>query len=447
MPCSTRFATVIMALFLMRKTAGGGDNTADGSRALEACRLHNIDLRSPAGNMAGSEIDITLRNLSPWQLDVYWLNHTGNPNLIDTMSPGASNEHTSYPGHAFRLQRPAHLGQAALLVREFTVSPDTSVVDAEECTEEPGAESESEIEDILLLVHDQEAPCGPKDSAHWSCVRCLSEAELSSRSVGEFGFIEGEYEEGHVVGQTVDTDYTEHLPFVPPLTAGPGYLKMNMTSGLRQALVQWYRDQKQLSQEFQTEPAVSGGYSNNHIVKMDFLDILDVARFGPIKDVVMAETQRVLEWWTKKRLRHTSTYGARVYRRGAMFIDHVDRGSTHHASVVLQVAQTVDPSGGWPLEVIGPDGRVCEVYLMPGEMVLYEGARIRHGRPMRLRGDEFANVFVHFVPTEWSTIEMHMHKLEALHPGIQHTLRSSSKWLTDKLDKGVVGASKQKQEV
>lgn len=30
-----------------------------------------------------------------------------------------------------------------------------------------------------------------------------------------------------------------------------------------------------------------------------------------------------------------------------------------------------------------------QVYMQPGEMVLYEGARIHHGRPMRLKGNEF----------------------------------------------------------
>ena len=84
-----------------------------------------------------------------------------------------------------------------------------------------------------------------------------------------------------------------------------------------------------------------------------------------------------------------------------MLIDHVDRMDTHlarwllHAiscstrvtcgcwivggSAVLQVHQEVDSDGGWPLEVLLPDGNVGEVYLQPGEMVLYEGAWLRHG--------------------------------------------------------------------
>merc|ERR1712083_637479 len=51
--------------------------------------------------------------------------------------------------------------------------------------------------------------------------------------------------------------------------------------------------------------------------------------------------------------------------------------------------------------VLLPGGRAAEVYLKPGEMVLYEGTWLRHGRPMRLKGDEFANIFTHFAPLDW----------------------------------------------
>ena len=36
-----------------------------------------------------------------------------------------------------------------------------------------------------------------------------------------------------------------------------------------------------------------------------------------------------------------------------------------------------------------------------GEMVLYEAARLKHGRPMRLKGKAFGNIFTHFAPMDW----------------------------------------------
>merc|ERR1712203_1088801 len=88
-------------------------------------------------------------------------------------------------------------------------------------------------------------------------------------------------------------------------------------------------------------------------------------------------------------------------KRHAMLINHVDVDRSHLASAVLQISQQVDDNGGWPLEVTSENGDHYEAYLQPGEMVLYEGAKLRHGRPMRLRGDEFANIFTHFAPPDW----------------------------------------------
>jgi len=70
--------------------------------------------------------------------------------------------------------------------------------------------------------------------------------------------------------------------------------------------------------------------------------------------------------------------------------------------VVIQVSQDVDEDGGWPLEVIDEVGNCWEVYLQHNELVLYEGGRFRHGRPMRLKGNSFANIFSHFAPEGWN---------------------------------------------
>jgi prolyl 4-hydroxylase len=117
---------------------------------------------------------------------------------------------------------------------------------------------------------------------------------------------------------------------------------------------------------------------------------------------VSDEIQRILEWWTGGQpLIPTATFGIRIYHSGSMLINHVDRADTHLASAVIQVAQE-GMGTGWPLEIMHPDdGTVAEVYLQPGELVLYEGARFLHGRPMRLNGTSFANIFSHFKPVDW----------------------------------------------
>jgi len=93
-----------------------------------------------------------------------------------------------------------------------------------------------------------------------------------------------------------------------------------------------------------------------------------------------------------------NVFGLRIYGEGNTLEMHVDRPATHVVSSVLQVAQDVDEP--WPL-MIERDGRVHEIYLDPGQMLLYEGATSDHGRPTPLRGQSFVNLFAHYRPVWW----------------------------------------------
>ena len=61
---------------------------------------------------------------------------------------------------------------------------------------------------------------------------------------------------------------------------------------------------------------------------------------------------------------------------------------------IIQIDQKVDTP--WPLTVIDHNGRKDKVYLEKGEMVLYESAKVMHGRQFYLDGDYYDNLFVHF---------------------------------------------------
>ena len=43
----------------------------------------------------------------------------------------------------------------------------------------------------------------------------------------------------------------------------------------------------------------------------------------------------------------------------------------------------------------------AQVQLWPGQMLLYESARLLHARPRPMAGDYFASVFLHYRPTNW----------------------------------------------
>ena len=87
-----------------------------------------------------------------------------------------------------------------------------------------------------------------------------------------------------------------------------------------------------------------------------------------------------------------------------MMVNHRDDARDRIFGVVANVAQDVDE--GWPLyiEAVDASGRPLdepeyhEVFLQPGTMVLYEAARLTHGRARRLRGRSYTNAFIHFKP-------------------------------------------------
>lgn len=180
---------------------------------------------------------------------------------------------------------------------------------------------------------------------------------------------------------------------------------MRFTKKLMDALRWWeryYKANGEGEREF-----VPLGYTN---AKTHVQSILSLDYHRDIHSMITKEMQAILEWWTNMPLKHTATYGVRTYHRGNVLIDHVDRHDTHVASAVLQMSQHTDVGGGWPLEVMLPNDAVGEVYLQPGELVLYEGAWLRHGRPMKFRGRNFSNVFAHFRPSDWEETRINQGK-------------------------------------
>ena len=75
-------------------------------------------------------------------------------------------------------------------------------------------------------------------------------------------------------------------------------------------------------------------------------------------------------------------------------LKHVLFLDTHAMLYISQIDQKVDVE--WPLTVIDHNGRKDKVDLKKGEMVVYESAKVMHGRQFHLDGDFFENLFIHF---------------------------------------------------
>jgi prolyl 4-hydroxylase len=108
------------------------------------------------------------------------------------------------------------------------------------------------------------------------------------------------------------------------------------------------------------------------------------------------ELQPCHEEWSGLRLVATAAYGIRVYQRGSFLYNHVDQTETHVISSTICVDHRLDSP--WPLYIEDLDGNPHQVNLDPGEILFYEGACLRHGRPYPLDGDYYASIFLHYRP-------------------------------------------------
>merc|ERR1712113_1058364 len=102
---------------------------------------------------------------------------------------------------------------------------------------------------------------------------------------------------------------------------------------------------------------------------------------------------------------HSETFGPRLYRRGSVLNMHVDVFSTHIISAIVHLERH-GIEQVWPLRILDYNGTEQSVVTdRAGQIVLYESAKVLHGRPQPLNGTEYTNIFFHFRPTGWEDPE------------------------------------------
>lgn len=176
-----------------------------------------------------------------------------------------------------------------------------------------------------------------------------------------------------------------------PAFTREGFRKSSVPEELGKALSTFYATHRQASLPEASDAIGSYIRTKDKRPPARMID-LDATLRAPIA----ATLKPLLEAWVCQPLRTTAVYGIREYQQGATLDMHIDRMETHIISAILNVAQEV--STEWPLFIHDHFGRRHAVFLKPGEMLLYESARLQHGRPEPLDGANFANVFVHAMP-------------------------------------------------
>jgi prolyl 4-hydroxylase len=176
-----------------------------------------------------------------------------------------------------------------------------------------------------------------------------------------------------------------------PVFTREGFRKTVVPAPLMQAINAFYADRRpaslpENSDAIGTFIRAQDTRAPTHMIELD----------DSLRARISAELHPLLEAWVAKTLRMTAVYGIREYQRSAVLDMHIDRMETHIVSAILNVSQDVVTD--WPLVIHDHYGRRHKVLMKPGDMLFYESARLKHGRPEPLDGAHFANVFVHAAP-------------------------------------------------
>tara|TARA_R100000081_G_C4771415_1_gene145790 strand:- start:150 stop:923 length:774 start_codon:yes stop_codon:yes gene_type:complete len=197
-----------------------------------------------------------------------------------------------------------------------------------------------------------------------------------------------------IEGNVFTDNQINQLKYVPRLTKD-GFGKRRLTDKIFSVITDYYKDNKE---EFVDE---DGGLDKNGIINA-WDETEPGSYIAPHKDFTIwcLENLKVFhEDWCGFELFPCMGYGPRKYVEGAYLQAHADRPYTHIISSIINIDQDVESK--WPLQIYGYDNKLHNVFLEPGDILYYEGAKLLHGRTQPLNGKYFVNLFLHYRPIEW----------------------------------------------
>jgi len=181
----------------------------------------------------------------------------------------------------------------------------------------------------------------------------------------------------------------ENLPKFTKL----GFEKIKVPQNIWEYILEIYNKSKQfkteenLANKKETIPSSLGTNST---------DILSLDNLPEMRSKLHLDFLQLHKEWCGTEIEPTWIYGIRSYNKGASLYFHRDRIETHHISSIICVDKDLCNQEDWALNVEGHDGKMYDIYLEPGEMILYESAKCLHGRKDNFKGEFFRNLFVHY---------------------------------------------------
>lgn len=114
---------------------------------------------------------------------------------------------------------------------------------------------------------------------------------------------------------------------------------------------------------------------------------------------LMCEKTAHMNQLVEEKLLPTYAY-ARIYKNKAELTKHTDRPSCE-VSVTLHLGG----DASWPICFTKPNGSIVSIDLKPGQAVIYLGCISEHWREDTFVGQEYGQVFLHYVRSEGNYVE------------------------------------------
>jgi prolyl 4-hydroxylase len=113
-----------------------------------------------------------------------------------------------------------------------------------------------------------------------------------------------------------------------------------------------------------------------------------------LKQEVQHVLQPLVEAWFGHYLKLSQFEGIHSYKKGTVIAPHRQDSKTSIVCVLINIQQVVNQP--WPLIINDHNYREHKLLLHPGDMVFYEAAKLKQGRPFALNGDKFADLNLHY---------------------------------------------------
>ena len=172
---------------------------------------------------------------------------------------------------------------------------------------------------------------------------------------------------------------------LPSLTRN-GFLLTDAPANIYQAVHKYYQSNRKRTSAEQDPQFIHGDYSESpgRIVELS----------DELREKIQNNLQPFVENWVGDYVDPSFVYGIHEFKKSAVIKMHRDQLHTHSVSAMINIDQT--PNCEWPLVIEDHFYRQHKVRLKPGQMLVYESAKLLHGRPVPFSGDNYANVVVHF---------------------------------------------------